>query len=743
MLIAQAPKSLSCCSNPTPFLTIVYLFLSQFVFCQQTFASSEYQHKVTQFHEVKPRTRNAVHSDLEFNYSTDAQALHFQIKIIKPDDYVYRAQENDNIFENEHVRLYLVSDNNARNAYVFAINHQNAYFDGIYRENAELSLDWNGQWDYSVEVFADYWTVQGSIPWQNMSFQSDSEAQTIQLLVSKHGNNNQRILSSEPTYINYTGFFDNLRPLNIQTKQSSQLDIFPYYSLHHSLLDNSTQHNLGGEFFWQLSQNEYLDLSLNPDFGQVESNDLIVNFSAIESFFSEQRPFFTRNQNLFDVEGPENLRLVHTPRIGGASIYEDVDARDIIAAGRYNYTHGASSYSLLMATEGNQQDIAGRDFLVARAKFKSAVGIIGLSSNFVNTPSLERQSTVIGLDYAQSFSDELEISAGLITSSIKSLINTADYGLWLQGHFQQDDVHLHELNLFVYGENLDLNDVGFVKRVDRKQLEYEYTLLFPEFNSAGIEQLLFSIEVEAKTNFANETLPLQLGFTTEFTTKHEATVELGLEWLSAGKDDKLTRQFNSTQLDAGWQLELVIESPELPFGQIETEVIYGTENWSGDFYELAVAFKAELLAGIFSEIELSQYQSDSWLTWTGDNNVDEFKFAENAVDLKLNYRWADAHEFRIRLELVAGEAQGLSSNIIDDNGARTLVALPEDFTFSEAAMQFRYKYSITKLSAVFLSYTFGGEFEDENNTYSRQRLFSKAIANKNNHSLFFKTTFGF
>lgn len=710
---------------------------------QQALASSNYQYQHSQFHEVKPRTRKPILEELEFNYSTDEQAIHFQIKIIKPENYVYRAQENDHLFENEHVRLYLVSDKNARNAYVFGINHQSAYFDGIYNENSDLSLDWNGQWDYNVEVHKDYWTVQGSIPWRNLAFQNNSNKQTIQLLVSKHSNNGQHILASEPSYIDYTGFFDSLRDLNIQTAHASHLDIFPYYSLNHSLLNHQTQHNIGGEIFWQRSQNEYIDITINPDFGQVESNDLIVNFSAIENFFSEQRPFFTRNQNLFDVNGPENLRLLHTPRIGGGSVYEEVDSRNIIAAGRYNYTSGHSSYSLLMASEGDQQDTAGRDFIAARAKVKTSQGIVGVSANFVDTPSLTRQATVLGLDYFQSFSEQLDINTGFITSSIDTVNTTTGYGLWLQSSYQQDDRHLHELTIFAYGANLELNDAGYVKRVDRKQLEYEYALLFAEFNAAGIEQLLLSFEIEAKTNFANETLPLQLGLATEFSTPNEATIELAIQWLSAGKDDKLTREFNSTQLDSGWLVELVFESPEYPVGQIEAEVVYGDENWSGRFYDVTVNFKTELFSNVFSELALSQYQSASWLTWSGENNVDEFKFNETALDIKFNYRLADVHEFRLRLELVAGQAQGLTSNTIDNNGDRTFIATPDDFTFAEAAMQFRYKYAITKLSAVFLSYTFGGEFEDESDNDSRRRLFSKAIANKNSHGVFFKTTLGF
>jgi len=695
------------------------------------------------FHEVKPRTLKTSSDEVTYTYSTDKTAIHFKITVSKPEDYVYRARENDNIFDNEHVRLYLVPGNNNRNAYVFGINHQNAYFDGIYNESAGLSLDWNGQWDYEVEVNSSYWVASGSIPWQNIPFQSDSNKQNIKLVVSKHGNNDQHILSSEPIYIDYTGFFQHLKNIEIETNQTSNVELFPYYSLNHSLIEDGTKHNIGGDIFWQRSQNEHIDITINPDFGQVESNDLIVNFSAIETFFSEQRPFFTRNQSIFDVNGPETLTLLHTPRIGGSSFYEDVDARDIIGAGRYNYSSGNNSYSLLLATESDTEDALGREFLVTRAKVNTANGIFGVSANFVNTPSLERKSTVVAVDYFRSLSDNFEISSTAVFSSINASKNTDDYGIWLQSNYQKDDIHLHEFSLFVYGENLELNDAGFVQRLDRKQIEYEYSMMIPELDSNFIEQLILGFEIEAKTNFDNEKLPLQLGISAEFSTVNDSSFEIGTEWLSAGKDDNIAREFNPTKLDASWLIELGYESPEFSFGQIELETVYGKENWSGNFHEVAIGYNTEIVGGVFSELEISQYQSKSWLNWEGENNVDEYYFTETAIDLKLNYRLTESHEFRIRLELVAGEAQGLSGNTINTAGDRILTELPDDFTFSEAAFQFRYKYTLTKLSAVFFSYTFGGEFEDDKISYSRRHLFSKAIDNKNNHGVFFKTRLKF
>jgi hypothetical protein len=585
--------------------------------------------------------------------------------------------------------------------------------------------------------------VTGSIPWRNFSFKNTNDIQSIRVGIAKHGNNQQRILSNTPSYISYTGFVDSLNEIEIGVNSQSSIDVFPYYSLNHSLLEDKSVHNVGGEIFWQPNQNQSIDLTFNPDFGQVESNELVVNFSAIEVFFSEQRPFFTRNQSLFDIAGPEKLLLVHTPRIGGNSVYEDIDSRDINAAARYNISTGAASYSLLFASENDTRSAQGRDFIAARSKYITQSGTWGLSANIVDTPSIERRSIVLGLDYFVALNDTFEIKMGMIGSNIHTQGSTSDLGAWLQSSVEFNDTHLHDFSLFVYGDHLDVNDIGFVQRVDRKQLEYEYSYLIPNPTVEFIEQMVISSEVELKTNFVNETLPNQFGVATELFTNDGSTVELGIELLSAGKDDLLTREFNSTNLDASWSVETAYESPEYVFGQVGFEVEYGIENWSGNFREAAITLEKEIFSGLFSEIELSQYQSNSWLNWEGENNVSEFEFVETGIDIKLDYRFSEQHEVRLRLELVAGKATGKTGNIITQNGNRISVDTPENFSFSEAAFQFRYKFSLSKLSAVFMSYTFGGEFEGDESVESRRGLYSKAIASKNTHGLFFKTRLQF
>ena len=53
----------------------------------------------------------------------------------------------------------------------------------------------------------------------------------------------------------------------------------------------------GAEIFWKIDSSRQLNATINPDFGQVESDELVVNFSAYETYYSDKRPFFAENQS--------------------------------------------------------------------------------------------------------------------------------------------------------------------------------------------------------------------------------------------------------------------------------------------------------------------------------------------------------------------------------------------------------------------------------------------------------------
>jgi len=81
---------------------------------------------------------------------------------------------------------------------------------------------------------------------------------------------------------------------------------------------------LGGDVKYRVASNLTLDATLNPDFGQVEADPAVLNLSAFETFFREQRPFFVAGRGLFQFDVNCNdvncngEGLVYSRRIGRA-----------------------------------------------------------------------------------------------------------------------------------------------------------------------------------------------------------------------------------------------------------------------------------------------------------------------------------------------------------------------------------------------------------------------------------------
>ena len=83
----------------------------------------------------------------------------------------------------------------------------------------------------------------------------------------------------------------------------------------------------------------------------MESDELVVDFSAIETVFTDKRPFFTENQGIFDLRTPANGQLIYTRRIGAAPDDFSDGSSDIDDAVKLTGTANSLVYGAFMAQE--------------------------------------------------------------------------------------------------------------------------------------------------------------------------------------------------------------------------------------------------------------------------------------------------------------------------------------------------------------------------------------------------------
>lgn len=698
---------------------------------------------MTQTYQVLPQTLTPQNNNFSYQIITTNTGLYIGITANIVSALRVRTQENDSVFSNDHFQLMLDMKNNAQESYVFAINHQGNYFDGIYDLDKELDLDWNTQWEYKVTTDNNTWIAEVFIPWQSMSFAVEEQNQ-FGLYVSRFDESTNATYASVPANQQMNRFFQLFSKYSTTVNNETSFDLFPYVSVSRDVLLNNNSGSIGAEVFWQPSKGQRISATINPDFGQVESDELVVNFSAVEDFFSEKRPFFNDNQSVFEVTGPETLTLVHSPRIGGNAFYDDEYKSELNSALKYTVNLNNFDFGVMSAFEKATSRGDGRDFLAMRGQYSFNANKLGITINHVDTPTVARKATVISSDFHFSLSENASLNLGILQTNIEEGTSTEeDIGWWLTGSADVSEQHNHEFSLFSYGDKLQLNDIGFVKRVNRKQFEYEYQYQIPDLESPFIREIIFAFETEIKTNFQDETLPYVLGAGIELLTLDEFEYELSLELISSGFDDLITRGNRSMWLPSAENLEFEVASPEYLWGQYELAIALGTEGLQGYFYHAQASLAQQYSENLNIGLTVSQYNSDSWLDWDEGNMLNEYEFTEQSVELSLDYQLYDNQELRVKFEAVIGKAKNLNGFVIEQDGSVQPNDNGEDFSFAENAFQLRYKYSFSKLTAFYLSYGFGGEYEDELAKFGKRNLYKKAIHRKNAHNLFAKVRLHF
>ncbi len=185
-------------------------------------------------------------------------------------------------------------------------------------------------------------------------------------------------------------FLSDFQRIEVPAYSQALLAVTPYVSALYDNVGHRGGFTEGADLFWKPNGQFQLTGTINPDFGEVESDDLVVNFGATETFFSDKRPFFTEN-------------------------HDGNGVGDIDAAVKFNGSVGTTSYGVLAADERGD---AGRTFGAARVVHDFGDQSLGMMLTRVDHPFLDRTATVLGVDHHWHPTDRLTIGTNLVGSDI-------------------------------------------------------------------------------------------------------------------------------------------------------------------------------------------------------------------------------------------------------------------------------------------------------------------------------------
>jgi Domain of unknown function (DUF5916) len=309
-----------------------------------------------------------------------------QERRIKP-----RTPRDAEAFIGDTVGLVVDFDANAQIGYEFAVALGGGVRDGLVTNQNKFDRDWDGTWQHAVRESADQWFVEMLVPWSSISMrESGADTRTIGIYASRYLFERGERYACPGISSDSEVFLSDFRRFTVSQYQSAAtFDFVPYATARSDLVNDHTQFKAGADITWKPSQNLRLAATINPDFGQVESDELVVDFSAIETVFTDKRPFFTENQGIFDLRTPANGQLIYTRRIGAAPDDFSEGSSDIDVAFKLTGTANSLIYGTFMAQERDYRDDFGRLFSAARVALPFEHARVGYLGTWTDHPLLD------------------------------------------------------------------------------------------------------------------------------------------------------------------------------------------------------------------------------------------------------------------------------------------------------------------------------------------------------------------
>jgi hypothetical protein len=245
----------------------------------------------------------------------------------KPDSIAHELVTRDNIGTADYIGIILDNFLDRRNGNGFFVTAAGVQFDAKYSPDGGEDPNWNAVWESAVKIDPDGWSCEMKIPYSALRF-SDKPVQNWGLnLVRKRAIANVQSFWNfvDPKVnglINQSGTLIGLKDL----KPPVRLSFSPYVSayINHypaniaGVSNTKASFNGGMDVKYGLSNSFTLDMTLVPDFGQVQSDNRILNLTPFEVKFNENRQFFTEGTELFNKGG-----LFYSKRIGSIPSYYD------------------------------------------------------------------------------------------------------------------------------------------------------------------------------------------------------------------------------------------------------------------------------------------------------------------------------------------------------------------------------------------------------------------------------------
>ena len=705
----------------------------------------------TDFRVTQPYTLGAPRHPTEVRLLGTPQGIAIGFRCVHPPGTPRQKEQTPRDTDNngDRVNVYLDLDADAKVAYNVTIALAGSLQDATITNENQYSTDWDGDYDYAVRDLGDEWFVELLLPWTLASMKNPgAPTRTVGVVFDRVIGETQERSALEGKSFTRPRYLSEFPRIQIDQYQGSLFHVFAYVTSASDLVADQTDLKGGADILWKPSGRFQLTAALNPDFGQVEADELVVNFDAIEVLFSDKRPFFAENQALFDVRLAGNDRLIYTRRVGGARDDDPARAAEIDAALKFNGTAGNLDYGLLAAVEDGYGDDLGRAFAAPRLRWSAGPWTVGYLGAYTDRPFLDRTAQVHAGDFIWRPDGRLSVQGQLLASVVDVAgLDTTGEGAVVQASFTPSPDWQHQALLLHMGDDLDLNDLGFQERASLNRAFYSISRRFREFGADGRRAgVLWRAEFEFNRNDAGERLAPYAGLIREAQQRSGAVLTSALKLTGDGVDDLIARGNGDVNVGARLHaLEQTYQSAR--FGKWR---LYGRatlQQEGDDDYAIGAESKLEYFArdNLSAALRLDMLWSRDWLIWLEDDLLASFHRTRATLAGDLNWFPAPGQELRLKLQWLAIDARRATPYRIGPSGdlVESTDVVP-GFQVNNFGLQVRYRWTFAPQSDFYVVYGRGGlEFEEDPAERGLGHLLSSAFDLRDSDQLIVKVRYRF
>jgi hypothetical protein len=322
----------------------------------------------------------------------------------------FRGEANDSFV------LVLDTYQDNTNAFQFGVNPFGVQREGLVSNGGtdrdDLSLSWDNKWFSEARIAEDQWVCEMAIPFKSIRFKEGLKEWNINFYrIDSHYTERSTWSPIPRAYVLLNLAF--LRKLHWDKplqKPGGNISLIPYAAgkITHDFEEGTpltSEITIGGDAKIAVSSALNLDLTVNPDFSQVEVDQQVTNLDRFEIFFPERRQFFLENADLFGSFGYSNSRPFFSRRVGvtrdpstGQNIQNPIYGGARLS-GKINNNWRVGALDM-QAAEDNAINLPSINYAVAAVQRKifarSNVGLMMINKQAFDTTAYNR---LIGVDY--------------------------------------------------------------------------------------------------------------------------------------------------------------------------------------------------------------------------------------------------------------------------------------------------------------------------------------------------------